>query len=79
MVNGLQERRNIKRRRSPSLTPGHRNNEADGGGGSPWQENEPVTSTNDDDHDDVDLDITSGDESLVDERELAPDSTSEPS
>ncbi|XP_011305347.1 optomotor-blind protein isoform X2 [Fopius arisanus] len=34
MVNGLQERRNIKRRRSPSLTPGHRN-EADGGGGSP--------------------------------------------
>ena len=35
MVNGLQERRNIKRRRSPSLTPGHRNNEADGGGGSP--------------------------------------------
>ncbi|XP_034935664.1 optomotor-blind protein-like isoform X2 [Chelonus insularis] len=34
MVNGLQERRGIKRRRSPSLTPGHRN-DADGGGGSP--------------------------------------------
>lgn len=37
MVNGLQERRSsggIKKRPSPSLTPGHRN-EADGGGGSP--------------------------------------------
>lgn len=34
MVNGLQERRNIKRRSSPSLIPAHRN-EADGGGGSP--------------------------------------------
>ncbi|XP_008553988.1 optomotor-blind protein isoform X3 [Microplitis demolitor] len=37
MVNGLQERRSsssIKKRSSPSLTPGHRN-EADGGGGSP--------------------------------------------
>ncbi|XP_043286430.1 optomotor-blind protein isoform X3 [Venturia canescens] len=35
MVNGLQERRGIKRRRSPSLTPAHRNNEADAGGVSP--------------------------------------------
>lgn len=34
MVNGLQERRSMKRRRSPSLTPGHRN-DVDGGGGSP--------------------------------------------
>ncbi|XP_044002341.1 optomotor-blind protein-like isoform X3 [Aphidius gifuensis] len=32
MVNGLQERRNIKRRRSPSLTSAHRN-DIDGNGG----------------------------------------------
>ncbi|KAK0167436.1 hypothetical protein PV327_004835 [Microctonus hyperodae] len=67
MVNGLHERRSIKRRRSPSLTPGHRN-EADGDNDG-----------DDDDEEDEDLDITSGDESTPDERKLEPDSTSEPS
>lgn len=77
MVNGLQERRNInKRRRSPSLS--HRN-DIDGGG-SPWH-NELVSSTKLDteEDDDEDLDVTSGNE--FDDRGggFEPDSTSEPS
>lgn len=73
MVNGLQE----KRRRSPSLTPGGHRGDADAGGGSPWQENEPVTSTNDDPDDEQLAEPCEPEELSGDERE--PDSTSEPS